>query len=180
MSSVDFNKTVGAILVSLLAAVAIGIFINEMLHPHTPHGEEMAYKVDTGAGEAKPAAAAAAPVLEPVLPLLASADLAAGEKLTKRCAACHSFDKGGANKVGPNLYGVVGANKGAHGGFTYSSAMQGKGGSWDYAALNEFLSNPKAFVPGTKMSFAGLKSVKDRAALIAYLRKQSDNPLPLP
>lgn len=180
MSSVDFNKLVGAILVSLLAAVAIGIFVNETMHPHVPHGEEMAYKVDTGAGESAPTVEAAAPMLEPVAPLLAAADTAAGEKLTKRCTSCHSFEKGGPNKVGPNLYGVVGADVGSHEGFGYSAAMAEKGGSWDYAALNEFLANPKEAVPGTKMSFAGLKKVDDRAALIAYMRQLSDSPLPLP
>ncbi|MEK9661653.1 MAG: cytochrome c family protein [Alphaproteobacteria bacterium] len=180
MSSADFNKVVGAILVSLLAAVAVGIFVNEVMSPHVPEGGLMAYHVDTGATAAPAGEAPAEPSLEPVAPLLATADPAAGEKIAKRCAACHSFDKGGANKVGPNLYGVVGANVAAHEGFTYSGAMSEHGGTWDYAALNEFLANPKAYVPGTKMSFAGLKSVKDRAALIAYLRAQSDNPVPLP
>ena len=181
MSSADFNKVVGAILVSLLAAVAIGIFINVTMHPHMITAEEMAYKVETDGGSAGPASTAdAAAALEPVAPLLAAASVADGEKLAKRCAACHSFDKGGANKVGPNLFGVVGHNKGAHDGYSYSGALTEKGGTWDYAALNEFLANPKAYIPGTKMSFAGLKNVKDRAAMIAYLRQQSDNPPPLP
>lgn len=180
MSSADFNKVVGAILVSLLAAVSIGIFVNETMHPHVPDGGLMAYHVDTGATEAAAGEAVEEPSLEPVAPLLASADPAAGEKVAKRCAACHSFDKGGANKVGPNLFGVVGANVASHDGFSYSGAMSDHGGTWDYASLNEFLADPKGYVPGTKMSFAGLRSVKDRAALIAYLRQQSDNPLPLP
>lgn len=179
MSSADFNKVVGAILVSLLAAVAISIFVNEATHPHMTLAEDMAYKVDAGAAETT-TEVATEEQLEPVAPLLAAADPAAGETLSKRCAACHSFDKGGPNKVGPNLYGTVGASKAFHEGFSYSAALSEKGGSWDYESLNEFLANPKAYVPGTKMSFAGLKSVNDRAAIIAYLRQQTDNPPPLP
>lgn len=182
MSSADFNKLVGAILVSVLAAIAIGIFINGTLHPHMPSGDEMAYKIDTGASETSATTAApAAPTLDPVAPLLAAADPGAGKKLAgKRCASCHSFDKGGANKVGPNLYGVAGADLGAKQGFSYSKALTEKGGAWDYAALNAFLAKPKDFIRGTKMSFLGFKSVKDRASVIAYLRALSDNPPPLP
>jgi cytochrome c len=181
MSSADFNKFVGAILVSLLAAVAIGIFVNETMHPHMMSADEMAYKVETAGGEAGAAGAAAEePALEPVAPLLAAASAADGEKLSKRCANCHSFDKGGVNKVGPNLYGTIGHDMAAHADFSYSAALSKKGGTWDYAALNEFLANPKAYLPGTKMSFPGLKNVKDRAAIMAYLRQQSDNPPPLP
>lgn len=180
MSSADFNKVVGAILVSLLAAVSIGIFVNATMDPHGIEDGMFAYNIDTGAAESAGAATAEEPSLEPVAPLLASADPAAGEKLSKRCTACHSFDKGGANKVGPALYGVVGADIGAHDGFSYSSAMAEKEGNWDYAALNEFLANPKGYIPGTKMNFPGFKKVEDRAAIIAYLRAQSDNPAPLP
>ena len=113
--------------------------------------------------------------------LLASADPAKGEKLAKRCAACHSFDNGGANKVGPNLWDIVGDHQGqGRNGYAFSSALSGLGGSWDYAALDAWLTSPKDYAPGNKMTFAGLKKPEDRADLIAWLRTLSDAPKPLP
>lgn len=131
------------------------------------------------AGLAAPAPAAAADV-EPVAPLLASADVKAGESLSRRCAACHTFDQGGANRVGPNLWGVVGRDKGSHEGYRYSPAMAEAEGSWTYEDLNAYLNDPRATVPGTKMIFPGLKKPEERANLIAWLRTLSDNPEPLP
>lgn len=112
--------------------------------------------------------------------LLASADKNAGAKISKKCAACHSFDKGGPNKVGPNLWDVVGRTVASHEGYSYSSALSDLGGQWSYERLNAFLTKPKDFAPGTKMGFAGLKDAQDRANLIAYLRSLSDDPKPLP
>jgi len=120
------------------------------------------------------------PGLEPVSAILAAADVGAGQKIFKRCAACHTVEAGGANKVGPNLWGRVGGAQGAGDSFGYSDAISGLGGEWTYEALNEFLADPKGYAPGTKMNFAGLRKVKDRANLIAYLREQADNPLPMP
>ncbi|MCB9973978.1 MAG: cytochrome c family protein, partial [Rhodospirillales bacterium] len=117
---------------------------------------------------------------EPVLALLAGADVARGEKLSKACAACHSFNQGGANKVGPNLWGIVGREKGKHEGFSYSSSMAEKGGTWTYSDLNHFLYKPKDFISGTKMTYVGMKKVEDRAAIIAWLRTLSDSPEALP
>ena len=112
--------------------------------------------------------------------LLANADVAKGEKLFGKCVSCHTITPGGPNGIGPNLHGVVGEaiGKGA-GGFAFSSALSGKGGSWTFDLLNEWLASPKAFAPGTKMSFAGLGKAEDRADLIAYLNTQGSN-LPLP
>jgi cytochrome c len=107
------------------------------------------------------------------------ADAMAGESVAERCGACHDWSKGGPNKIGPNLYGVIGRPKASHPGFDYSPAMKEKGGNWSYADLFTFLRQPAAFVPGTKMTFAGLPRVQDRLNVIAFLRMQADSPAPL-
>ena len=117
---------------------------------------------------------------EPILALLASADLAAGEKLAKKCTACHVFEAGGANKVGPALWGIVNSAKASVDGFAYSAALAGFGGAWDYESLNAFLAKPKAYITGTKMNFAGLKKPEDRANMVAWLRTMADSQAPLP
>lgn len=179
MAGSTFNKVFMAILMAALVALFAGFFSKKLVHPNFP--AERAYKVEvpeTAVAAADEPAAPAEP--DPVTPLLASADAAAGQKLTRACAACHTFEQGGDNKVGPNLWNIVG-NKHAHmEGFAYSEAMKSTEGLWDYEHLNKFLANPKAAVPGTKMNYAGLKKVEDRANLIAYLRTLSDSPVPLP
>jgi cytochrome c len=179
MASSTFNKIFMAILTATLIALLAGFVSKKLVHPNFP--AERAYKVEVPETETAAADAPAAPAEpDPVTPLMAAADPAAGQKLVKACAACHSFEKGGANKVGPNLWGIVG-NKHAHAeGFAYSDAMKAQEGPWDYEHLNKFLANPKATIPGTKMNFAGMKKVEDRAALIAYLRTLADSPVPLP
>lgn len=119
-------------------------------------------------------------VLEDIGPLLASASLDDGESVYKKCKACHTLENGGANRVGPNLWNIVGHEKAAKDGFAYSDAFAGMDGTWTYENLNAFLARPKDYAPGTKMSFAGLRKAADRAAVIAYLRAQSDMPQPLP
>ena len=114
------------------------------------------------------------------LTLLAAADVKAGEKVFGKCKACHTADKGGANRVGPNLWDIVGRAKGGHEGFAFSGAMKEKGGEWSYKDLDHFIDDPKGFVKGTKMSFAGVKKPEDRAAVIKYLHSLSDAPKPLP
>jgi len=114
------------------------------------------------------------------LAMLASADIAAGEKTFKKCKACHSTKKGGKNKIGPNLWNIVGKGKASAPGYKYSSALAGLGGAWGYQELDGFLANPKGFAKGTKMSFSGIKKAKARAAVIVYLRSLSDQPKPLP
>ncbi|MFY8094970.1 MAG: c-type cytochrome [Niveispirillum sp.] len=179
MASSTFNKIFMAILTATLIALLAGFVSKKLVHPNFP--AERAYKVEVPEAETAAADVPAAPAEpDPVTPLLAAADPAAGQKLVKACVACHSFEKGGANKVGPNLWGIVG-NKHAHvEGFAYSDAMKAQTGPWDYEHLNKFLANPKATIPGTKMNYAGLKKVEDRAALIAYLRTLADSPVPLP
>lgn len=131
---------------------------------------------------AEPAAAPAAAVPAPVgfAALVAAADPAVGEKQSALCKACHSLDKGGAAKLGPNLWGVVGRAKGGVAGYAYSPAISSVGGSWTYDDLDRFLENPMAFAKGTKMSFAGVKKPEQRAAIIAYLRQQADSSAPFP
>ncbi|MCP5367228.1 MAG: cytochrome c family protein [Hyphomicrobiales bacterium] len=156
--------------------------------PAPDHGEGAAHEVadkgdagDKGAAkDEKATETAAAEDPGKALAMIGDADVDKGRKLFKKCAACHTPDQGGKNKVGPNLWDIVGRPKASHEGFKYSDGMQGKGGEWTFEDLNHFLAKPKDFVPGTKMAFAGLKKDGDRAEVLAYLRTLSDSPKPLP
>jgi cytochrome c len=173
-----WNKVAGAVLFSGLIAMASGFVAELLVHPKKL--KENVYLVAVPEPAATAGGAAAKP-LEPVAPMLASANVADGEKAAKKCAACHSFDKGGANKVGPNLWNVVGGHRAHIAAFSYSATLAGqKDQNWDYEDLNKFLHNPKSVVSGTKMAFAGISNDKERAAVIAYLRSLSDQPKPLP
>ncbi len=178
MSGAEINKLILAGLTGLLVVLLISNVVNELTHREPLERNAFAVIVSDEPEPESPAAGA--PALEPVTPLLASADPAAGQKASKRCATCHTFDDGGANKIGPNLWGIVGKIKGAVGGFAYSDAIREQGGAWSYDDLNSFLANPKGYLKGTKMNFAGVKNVQDRADIIAYMRQQSASPAPLP
>jgi len=181
MDMFEFNKFAGALLGSLLFVVAMHHIVDGLMEPHEL--EEPAYKVPGMDEEEKPAEAASAESSSEGMSLtamLASADAEAGAKVFKKCGSCHSADKGGANKVGPNLYGILGANKAHRDDFSYSGGMKEKGGEWTYEDLAAFLASPKEFVPGTKMSFPGLKKPEDIANVIAFLRTMNDSPPPLP
>jgi cytochrome c len=158
-------------IVSLGSSIVSGLYFNQ------ERPEKMGYPIEgvvaEGEGGGEPA--------KPIEFYLASADPTKGEQVFKKCAACHNADKGGANQLGPNLWGVLGEpiGKGANG-FAFSTALSGKGGTWNWDNLAEWLSNPKKFAPGTKMTFAGLGKPEDRANVIAFLNAHSDSPLPMP
>ncbi|MGX7951621.1 c-type cytochrome [Tsuneonella sp. HG249] len=175
-----FNTAAGWVLFSGIVALGLSSVSAKYFEadkPHRPHhmGFVPEGVVEEGEGGADEGPGLAA--------LLASGDAAAGEKAaTGRCGTCHTFDQGGAVKQGPNLFGVMGKPIGKHAaGFAYSSALSGHGGDWSYENMDAWLSNPKAFAPGTKMSFAGLSNGQDRANIILYLRQQGGGPaLPTP
>lgn len=181
MNSFELNKIAGAVLFCLLIIMGVSQVGNMLIHPKKL--AENVYKIevpDEGGTGGAPAAAAAQEEDPPVATVLASANADAGKKAFGKCASCHSVEKGGAAKVGPNLFDIVGSPKGHMAGFAYSDGLKKTGGEWTYESLYAFLKNPKAYAPGTKMAYAGSKSAKERGDLIAYLRSLSDSPKPLP
>ncbi len=181
MDSLELNKIAAAVILSGIIAMVSGFVASFVVHaPEAP--AERAYVIATpGEGDALAGAETPEPVEESVLVLLASADPAAGESVTRKCTACHTFDEGGPNRVGPNLWDIVGRPIGGADGFNYSDALSGLSDqTWSYENLDAFLAAPKAWAPGTKMAYAGLKKADDRAELIAYMRGLSNDPQPLP
>ncbi|MCJ2014879.1 c-type cytochrome [Methylobacterium sp. J-076] len=176
MNSFEVNKIAGAVLGALLFAAGSG-FLAELIYHPKPAGKA---GYDLPEAQAEKAAAPAEAKVEPIAVRLASANAEKGQGGTKACQACHSFEKGGPNKVGPDLWDVVERKKGAHEGFDYSAGLKEKGGTWTYADLDEFLTSPKAYIKGTKMGFAGIAAPQERANVIAYLHTLSDSPKPLP
>jgi len=178
MDSHEINKYVGAALGTALFLLVISM-VTDALFEVEGAGDAMHTPAPMATAEkAAPAPAAAAEETD-LATLLAAADPEAGAKLFRKCAACHTIEEGGAKKIGPNLWGIVGKPK-ASADFNFSPALAELGGDWDYASLDAFLAKPKAFAPGTKMTFAGLKKATDRANLIGFLRLQSADPKPLP
>lgn len=178
MSTLEINKIVAALLTTGVVASFSAFLATVIMHPHEL--EQPVYVV-AGAAPEESAPDTAGEVEDDIVAMMASADEAAGEAVGKKCASCHTFDQGGADKIGPNLWNVLNRPIASHGDFGYSDALTGKSGdTWTYENLNHFLAKPKDFAPGTKMTFAGLKKPEDRANLISYLRSLSDSPAPLP
>jgi len=169
-----FNTIAGWVLFAGIVALASSIVAGEYFHSERP--EKMGYPI-AGVQEEGSGGAAAE---QPIEVYLATADPAKGEQTFNKCMACHNADKGGANQMGPNLWGVLGEAIGQGKGFAFSDALSKKGGTWNWDNLSQWLTSPKAFAPGTKMTFAGLSNPQDRANVIAFLNTHSDSPLPLP
>jgi cytochrome c len=182
MDSFEVNKIIGALLGVVFVIFSVSLISDAIFA--APEPEKPGYAIEAMEGAGAASGEPKEEKIEDIKPMLASADVEKGKAIFKRCEACHTDDQSGANKVGPNLWGVVGRPIASHEGFSYSAAMKefSEGGKkhWTYEHLNHFLHGPKDLVPGTAMGFAGLPKAEDRANVIAYLRTQADSPQPLP
>src|ERR1700694_4826517 len=176
MDSFEINKILGAVLGTCLVLLSLNIAAGALFTPHKPAKPGFNIVVpEHPVEEAKPGQPE-----EPFANLLAKADLKRGENAAKKCAACHTFQKGGPSLIGPNLWGIVNRPKASLAGFNYSAAMKAKRGNWSIAQLNVYLQTPRGMVPGTAMLFPGLPRGPERAGVVSYLNSLSDNPAPLP
>ena len=181
MDSFELNKIIGAVLATCIVLLVTSFTANAIFAAKPPEKPGFAIAAKEAGAGAKEGAAAAAPPSEPIEKLLQTASVEKGKAAAKVCTTCHTFEKNGPNHVGPNLWGIVGDKRGeGRNGFNFSAAMKAKGGTWTYDDLNKFLTNPKAFIPGTAMGFAGIQKDSQRADVIDYLHTLSDNPEPLP
>ena len=179
MDSFEINKIVAAILMVALLVIGIGKVAGVVFHVEKPKTPGYAVEVEQVASESINTAEVTEKKID-IVALMAMGDVASGEKIFKKCAACHSIVKGGKNKIGPALYNVVGRQVGGIGDYKYSKALAGYEKSWTFEELNGFLLKPAKWIKGTKMAYAGLRKEKDRASIIKYLNQNSDSPKPLP
>ena len=180
MDSFELNKIIAAVLMVALIVIGIGKLSDVIFHVEKP--KIAGYAVDVEQAVVTTAQTSSETTMEKIdmAALMALGDLATGEKVFKKCAACHSIVKGGKNNIGPALYNVVGRKVGAVSDYKYSKALSGYEKEWSFEELNGYLIKPAKWIKGTKMAFAGLRKEKDRASVILYLNENSDNPLPLP
>lgn len=176
MNSFELNKIAGAVLFAMLIVMGIRE-VNNIVN-HEPEVAVKGYNVP--GVEATEDAGAEVAKVEPLAVLLAKGSADEGAKVFKKCMACHTIEQGGANRVGPNLYNTIGAHFAHIDGFNYSDAMKNHGGNWTYEDMDHWLANPRTFIPGNKMGFAGLPDAQDRANVILYMRANTANPPPLP
>tara|TARA_Y100000389_G_scaffold136834_1_gene134411 strand:- start:635 stop:1174 length:540 start_codon:yes stop_codon:yes gene_type:complete len=179
MDSFELNKIIAAILMVALLVIGLGKVADSVFHVNKP--ENPGYQVDVESSLASNTSQAAE-VIEKVdiAAIMALGDVSSGEKIFKKCVACHSINKGGKNKIGPALYNVVGRAVGGVDDYKYSKTLASYGKDWTFEELNGFLQKPASYLKGTKMSYAGLRKEKDRASIIKYLNENSDNPKQLP
>ena len=180
MDSFEINKIVAAILMVALLIIGIGKLSDVIFHVEKPKTPGYAVEVEQVAATSTNSNSETIVEKVDIAALMAMGDLATGEKVFKKCAACHSIVKGGKNNIGPALYNVVGRKVGVVSDYKYSKALSAYEKEWTFEELNGYLIRPAKWIKGTKMAFAGLRKEKDRASVILYLNQNSDNPLPLP
>ena len=180
MDSFELNKIIGAILLVALLVIGIGKVSNLVFKVNKPEKSNYKVELDVETAETKGDEEPVQREIVDIAALLSTGDLAHGEKVFKKCSACHSIKSGGGNKIGPALYNVVGRKVGVLDDYKYSKALAEYEKNWSFVELNGFLLKPKDWIKGTKMAYAGLRKEKDRASVILYLNKYSDSPLPLP
>ena len=180
MDSFELNKIIAAVLMVALIIIGIGKLTNLIFYVEKPETPGYAVKVEQTVVASTQSDPATNDVKTDIAALMAMGDLATGEKVFKKCAACHSIAKGGKNAIGPALYNVVSRKVGSIDDYKYSKALSEYGKEWTFEELNGYLIKPAKWIKGTKMAFAGLRKEKDRASVILYLNQNSDNPLPLP
>tara|TARA_B100001175_G_scaffold53709_1_gene42771 strand:- start:2638 stop:3180 length:543 start_codon:yes stop_codon:yes gene_type:complete len=180
MDSFELNKIIAAILMVALLIIGIGKLSNVIFHVEKPETPGYSVEVEQTTVASSQTISQATEDKIDIAALIAMGDIVTGEKVFKKCAACHSIVKGGKNNIGPALYNVVGRDVGAVSDYKYSKALAAYGKAWTFEELNGYLVKPAKWIKGTKMAFAGLRKEKDRASVILYLNQNSDNPLPLP